>query len=244
MTGGSRPTARIATTALVGGENLDTVTTPDGLHAIFVSPYLEGHQVVQWASLAPAGLAASDRLPAAVAVRSDGLVAKGVALLDVDFVPGPRHRFDVAVSRSALGPTVGYLHLPPAYEHTLSPAGLSFGNSRLFVVYKTGSTFTVTVRRMPALRKLSFTTDRARYPRGGTLHAVAHLDPSLPGRHRTVSVYSRPDGSAHRTLLTRRSPNRLGNVTADLSITRRTRISVVVHTSRGTWRTYRIRTVA
>jgi hypothetical protein len=97
---------------------------------------------------------------------------------------------------------------------------------------------------MPGLRKLSLSTDKEVYGRGETVRAVAHLHASLPGRNRRVSLYYRPAGSDHRILLIRRTPNRQGNVYADFRITRQARLSVVVTTGRGTWRTYLTRTVS
>jgi hypothetical protein len=63
MSGGARPTACVVHATLVGGNSLQTVPTPDGLHAIMVSPYLAGHQVVQWTDMSLAALARSDNMP-------------------------------------------------------------------------------------------------------------------------------------------------------------------------------------
>ena len=244
VSGGRRPTARVVNSALVGRSNQQTVLTPDGLHAIMVSPYLDGHQVVRRASMALAAMAPSDRMPAAAAVRSDGLVAKGTGLLDVNYVPGPRHEYAVTLARSVLARNLSYLYLPEPFQHTLVPRGMAFARKNLYTVNRFhGSGFLVTVHAMPPLHKLSVTTDRRVYRRGARVRAVAHLDASLPGRGRRVSIYSRPAGSARRVLLNRRAPNEAGNVNAAFRITRQTTVSVVVRTSRGTWRTSLIRTV-
>ena len=237
VTAGASPNVRLLNSIIAGPQNQDLALTPDGLHAVIAPPYLDSHAVLKTADMSLAALIASDRSPVATAVRSDGLLANGVALLDdATDIPMPAHQYAIQLRSSALGGPAGHITFPSSVRHDLRPRGLAFLSRNLLSVVRDGSNgFVVTAHRMPALRRLTVTTDQPNYRRGKRTQVVAHLSPAAKGNHRAIRIYVRAVGGRHRRLVAHGKPDLFGNLQTQVRIGRSFIISSVAKTSRGTW---------
>jgi hypothetical protein len=184
---GPTPKASVLRSILVGEQDQDLALTPDGLQVVLATPDRTQHPVLETADLAVAALTDSNWQPVATAVRSDGLVANGIGPFEiVGHVPSPTYRFDALVRGSALGPVVRGSCSPP--HQNLQPRGLTFSRRDLYTISRAPFRgFQVRVQPMPAVRPLSFTTDKTVYPRGARAPPPG-ATPSFRDCHRATEL--------------------------------------------------------
>jgi DNA-binding beta-propeller fold protein YncE len=209
------PSVRLLSQVAAGPAQTDQVLTPDGLHLLPATPGAEVHPVLDARTLRLVGAADTQFNPVATAVRSDGLFAAGVADHFSDgWLNDPVQGWTIRVFDTALGRQV--VHRKGLYLSRgawVSPRGLAFGRRDLYAVHEDiDGDLRVVSRRMPPVRALTLTADRAAYESGNRARLVAHV---TTGR-RVVRIHRVTDSG--RTLVERGPTDRFGNLDARLRV--------------------------
>lgn len=212
----AEPVMKVRSMVKAGPDQTDQALTPDGLHLLPATPGAEFHPVLDARTLELAGAADTQFNPVATAVRSDGLFAAGVANHFSDgWLNDPIQQWTIRVFSTALGRQVVHRRgLYLSHGAWVSPRGLAFGRRDLYAVHEDADgDLRVVTRRMPPVRPLTLTADRAAYERGERARLVAHVTV----RPRTVVRIHRVTRDG-RTLVERGRPDRFGNLATRVKV--------------------------
>jgi DNA-binding beta-propeller fold protein YncE len=230
--GGASPAVTLTGSRSVGAGARELDFTPDGLHVVVAAAGRSPHFVLDARTLQLAGDPETDRGPAAVAVRSDGLIAYGTAMHDL---PGqhatPRTQRRIDVRRSTWGRSVARVDRLDRYYGDLVPRGAVFGHRHLFAVLGGPEDYLVKRVTMPPRYRITVTSDKPRYISGDRARVVAHI-----GRGSFARVhFTRVSPRGSRVKLGWRRVDKHGNASITLRLQRTTEVVGTVKRGKKRW---------
>ncbi|MFL6171764.1 MAG: hypothetical protein ACJ716_02625 [Marmoricola sp.] len=185
-TGGTTPSSTVRLTKSFANGISDLDVAPNGSQVVVAAPGV-GFKVYSTTDASLLGSYPSvDEYTAAVAMRSDGVVATGaigsISNIDLRFYPAG----SPVVMRS-----VDFGYGPNVHEIAVRPHGLAFGPVHAYAITDLGQLRTYTAGP-PAVVKIA--TDKSVYDYGTTATVTATI--ASPTTSRTVNVYAKPNGMA------------------------------------------------
>ena len=222
-TGGATPAATVhaSTSTLANSNPQDLALTPDGTQVVTASGGVYRHQVFATSDLSQVGEYATTSYPNAVAIRSDGQVATGIAgYYDPDIwifpagATSPTQKVDYGV--------VGN----PGDSRELQTRGLAYGATNVYAVTGDvyGDVLTLRSVSLGPTPSMSVTTSASSLAYGKSVTVTARLLSPTHDRH--VSIYATGVG-ASRHLLKTGTVDSSGRLSVTTALTRTTSLSAV-----------------
>jgi len=186
-TGGTTPTSTVRVTKEFQYDVFDLALTSDGSAVVVAAPGI-GDPIYSTADLSLLGTYPDDGIPAAVAIRGDGVVATGSIGSDTDIDV----RFFPAGSSVAVRKVdFGYTRVPSLQTIDVQKRGLAFGAARAYAVTSNGQLRTLTAGPSAVVK---IATDKSVYSYGSTATVTATI--ASPTTNRSIRIYSKPTGLA------------------------------------------------